>query len=274
LRTKELIVVSTVSNRAMRIRVGSGFRSARNRHQNNRKETPMTPNRRRWMEPRVLGAIFVAALALWAFVEIADEMLEGETHAVDTAILTWFRSAADLSDPIGPRWLEEAMRDITALGGTSVLVLIVLAAVGLLLLRRAWGDAMFVLVATIGGTLVSTLLKNSFDRPRPDLVPHGAYVYTASFPSGHAMLSAVVYLTLAALLVRLVQGKRAKAYLLAVATLLCVLIGTSRVYLGVHWPSDVLAGWVVGAAWALGCWSVAQAVKPGRPAPPEERSRP
>ena len=234
----------------------------------------MPPNRRRWMEPRVLGAIFVAALALWAFMEIADEMLEGETHAVDTAILLWFRSATDSSDPIGPIWFEEAMRDITALGGTSVLGLLVLATVGLLLLRRARGDALFVLVATVGGMLVSTLLKNSFDRPRPDLVPHGAYVYTASFPSGHAMLSAVVYLTLAALVVRLVEGKRAKVYLLSVATLLCVLIGTSRVYLGVHWPSDVLAGWVVGAAWALGCWSVAQAISPARPAPPAARSRP
>jgi undecaprenyl-diphosphatase len=105
--------------------------------------------------------------------------------------------------------------------------------------------------------LLSTLLKMGFDRPRPDLVPHGALVYTASFPSGHATLSAVVYLTLGALLARVQPRLVLKLYLLGLAILLTVMVGVSRVYLGVHWPTDVLAGWAVGAAWALLCWATA-----------------
>ena len=111
---------------------------------------------------------------------------------------------------------------------------------------------------------LSTLLKLAFQRPRPDLVPHGAEVYTASFPSGHAMLSAVTYLTLAALLIQVQVQWRAKTYVLALAVLVTLLIGVSRVYLGVHWPTDVLAGWCIGAAWALLCWLAALALQRNR----------
>jgi undecaprenyl-diphosphatase len=105
--------------------------------------------------------------------------------------------------------------------------------------------------------LLSTVLKMGFERPRPDLVPHATRVYTASFPSGHAMLSAVTYLTLGALLARVQPNRRLKAYLIGLALCITLLVGASRVYLGVHWPSDVLAGWCGGAAWAALCWFIA-----------------
>jgi undecaprenyl-diphosphatase len=108
------------------------------------------------------------------------------------------------------------------------------------------------------GTILSTILKLVFDRPRPDLVPHGMDVYTLSFPSSHAMMSALVYLTLGALLARTQKSVRLRIYLLVCAILLTFLIGVSRLYLGVHWPTDVLAGWAVGSCWALLSWLVAR----------------
>lgn len=200
------------------------------------------------------AALLVLALlagGLWAFIELADEVLEGETHAVDEAILVALRTPGDLSDPLGPGWLEEMMRDFTALGGTGVLTLLTIAAVGFLLVAKAPRVALAVALAIGGGILLSTLLKSGFDRPRPELVPHGSIVYTASFPSGHSMMSATVYLTLAALVSRVLRRRRLRVYLVGLAVVLTLLVGFSRVYLGVHWPTDVLAGWTVGAVWAL-----------------------
>lgn len=212
---------------------------------------------RAWIVGQELGAlasILAAAAGLYAFAQIAEEVAEGDTRAFDEAVLLALRSAADPSDPIGPRWLEETMRDFTALGGTGVLATVALAVVGFLLLSRKRHAALAVLAAVVGGFLVSNALKWGFARPRPDLVSHGQAVYTQSFPSSHAMLSAVVYLTLGALLARTQPRRRVKIYFLSVAALLAVVVGASRVYLGVHWPTDVLAGWTVGAAWALLCW--------------------
>jgi len=201
------------------------------------------------------GALAVlAAIAggLWAFIELSEEVLEGETHAIDTAILVALRTPGDLSDPLGPGWLEEMVRDFTALGGTGVLTLLTLAVVGFLLVAKAPRTALAVALAIGGGILLSTLLKSGFDRPRPELVPHGSMVYTASFPSGHSMMAATVYLTLAALVSRILRRRRLRVYIVATAVVLTLLVGVSRVYLGVHWPTDVLAGWTVGAIWALG----------------------
>lgn len=208
-------------------------------------------------ELSLLIAVGLAATAGWIFVELAEEILEGETEAVDTALLLALRSAADQADPLGPRWFEEMMRDVTAFGGTGPLVFITLAAACYLVLRRRARTALFVLLAVGGGQILSSLLKFGFDRPRPDLVPHGMHVYTASFPSGHAMMAAVTYLTLGALLARTETRRRLKAYLILLALLLTLLVGLSRVYLGVHWPSDVLGGWAAGSAWAAICWSIA-----------------
>lgn len=198
---------------------------------------------------------FIAA-ALYAFAQLADEMMDGEIKPFDEAIMRALRNPADLADPIGPRWLDIAMLDITALGGTAVLTLITAGVVGFLLMDGKRGAALFVLVAVVGGSLLTTLAKLAFARPRPELVAHLVEVSSYSFPSGHAMASAVTYLTLGALLARTQARRRIKAYLLAIAVLLTLMIGTSRVYLGVHYPSDVLAGWALGAAWAMLCWQV------------------
>ena len=205
----------------------------------------------------ILATICIAAGGLWGFVTLAGEMREGETEAFDRAMLLAFRNPADLSDPIGPLWVEEAMRDVTALGSNVVLILVTLAVIGFLLLIRNRAAALLVLASVAGGTLLGNLLKIGFERPRPDLVLHGMGVHTASFPSNHAMLSAVTYLTLGALLARLEVRRPAKIYFIAVALILAIVVGLSRLYLGVHWPTDVLAGWSIGAAWAMAVWLVA-----------------
>lgn len=205
-------------------------------------------------EAGVLAAILAVAGGLFAFARLASEVVEGDTRRFDEAVLLALRNPADLSDPLGPPWLEEMMRDLTALGGTAVLTLVTVAVAGFLILTGKRRAAATVGVAVVGGLLLSNALKWGFARPRPDLVPHGQAVYTQSFPSSHAMLSAVVYLTLGALLARTQPRRRVKLYFLAVAAILTVLVGASRVYLGVHWPTDVLAGWTLGAGWALLCW--------------------
>jgi undecaprenyl-diphosphatase len=199
---------------------------------------------------------FVAAM-LAAFGKLAGEVLDGDTHTFDEALLLALRNPVDPADPLGPAWLEHVMRDITSLGSFTVVTLVTLGAIGYLLIDGKRAAALFVLTAVAGGAVLSELLKHVFARPRPDLVAHLVDVQTLSFPSGHAMLSAVTFLTLGALLTRVQSRKRLKAYLLSVAILLTLLIGASRVYLGVHWPTDVLAGWCAGAAWAMGCWVLA-----------------
>jgi undecaprenyl-diphosphatase len=206
----------------------------------------------------VLAAVFVVVVSLWGFVELADEVLEGNTQAFDLQVLHQLRRADDFTRPIGPSWLIEAGQEITALGGIAVLMLVVLAVVGYLLRQRAFEAMWLVLVATLGGTLLSFTLKFFFGRERPDVTLHLVTVHSASFPSGHAMLSAVVYLTLGALLAQVVPRRADKMYFIIVAFVLTLLVGLSRVYLGVHYPTDVLAGWSVGLAWALGCWVVAR----------------
>lgn len=182
------------------------------------------------------------------------KIFAGEIRKFDQHVLLLLRDPADLGDPFGSPWLEESMRDFTSLGGFPILITITLAVIGLLIITKKRHVAWIVCWSVSGGMLASSLLKWLFSRPRPDLVPHAAIVYTHSFPSGHAMLSAVVYLTLAALLARTQTGVRAKRNLMVVAAFLTVLIGFNRIYLGVHWPTDVLGGWVMGSSWALFCW--------------------
>jgi undecaprenyl-diphosphatase len=204
-----------------------------------------------------LAGLLLAATAVLAFAGLAGEVLEGETLAFDRAILLALRNPADPADPIGPAWLEEVARDITGLGSHVILIGLTLAVAGYLALIRKRAAALLVLVSIGGGMLLSAGLKTLFQRPRPDLVPHAVEVYTASFPSGHAMLSAVTYLTLGALIAQVEARWRTRGYVLFLAILTTLLVGASRVYLGVHWPTDVLAGWCLGAAWALLCWLAA-----------------
>ena len=214
-----------------------------------------------WLGSHELALLLIlvaAAGGLWGFVELADMVFEGETYTTDARLLLLMRNPADRADPVGPPWIEEIARDFTALGGTGVLTLVTLATAGFLLLRRKYRVLLLIVAAVVGGILLSTLLKEAFARPRPDVVPHESVVYTASFPSGHSMMSAVTYLTLGALLARVQPRRRVKAYLLLLAVLLTFLVGVSRVYLGVHWPTDVLAGWTAGAVWALLCWATAR----------------
>ena len=206
-----------------------------------------------WIEPMTLSAIILAASLLFAFATLANAVALGSTHAFDEWLISALRTPGDLADPIGSKWIEEMMRDFTALGSTGVLTLTVLAIAGFLAMTRKGYAALFVLASVSGGVLISQAMKWAYARPRPDLVSHGAEVFTASFPSGHSMMAAVVYLTLGALLARTQVGRRVKIYVLAVAVLLTMLVGVSRVYLGVHWPSDVLAGWALGGMWALIC---------------------
>lgn len=206
------------------------------------------------VERSILLAIAATACLLYAFAELAEEMAEGDTRAFDTALLLLFRDPQSPSTPLGPPWLQELMRDITALGSVSVITLIVLAVFGFVYSAGRHAAAWTILLSVIGGAILSNFLKWGFARPRPDLVPHETLVYTYSFPSSHAVLSAVTYLTLGALLARTQPNPRVKVYLLVVAVILTILVGISRVFLGVHWPTDVLAGWAIGAAWSLFCW--------------------
>ena len=229
-------------------------------------------------ERKLLLALALSAFALWVFVVVSGEMLEGDSLKFDERLLMALRSTADPALPIGPAWLREIMRDVTALGSTFVLLLVTFASIGFLALTKNRHAALLVMVAVLGGMLLSTLLKAGFDRARPDLVMHTTTVYSASFPSGHAMMSAVVYLTLGALLAATQQSTRLKLYILGLCAFLTLIVGVSRVYLGVHWPTDVLAGWALGASWAMACWSVMVwlqrrgDVEPPHPEPAESKS--
>lgn len=212
------------------------------------------------VEAGTLVSILIVAGGVLIFSELM-EMIEGEPHAFDRFVLLALRSPTDSSDPVGPGWVELMFRDITSLGGGTILILMTAAVIGFLFIDGKQAAANFVLASVAGGSLLSTILKLIFARPRPTVVPHLVEVSSASFPSGHAMLSAVVYLTLGALLSRVEGPPRAKIYILSVAILLTFLVGVSRVYLGVHWPTDVLAGWCAGAAWATLCWRIALALQ-------------
>ena len=218
----------------------------------------------RWLGRHELGVLLsmgALAASLWLFVAVAEEVTEGDTRAIDRRLLLALRNPENLSHPIGPPWLAEAGRDLTALGGVAVLSLASLAVIVHFLLARQVRVAGFVAACVSGGLTLSLILKHAFGRARPDLVPQLSYVTSSSFPSGHSMLSAVVYLTLGALLARFQPALVLKAHVLAWAILLTLLVGVSRVYMGVHWPSDVLAGWAAGAAWAALCWLAARGLQ-------------
>lgn len=198
----------------------------------------------------------IVTLGVYGFIEIADEVAEGEIRTFDETLFLMFRAAGDPSRLLGPEWLQETAIEVTAVGGYPLIVLTLAAVSGFFAVTRHYGAALYVVVSVGSGALISYTLKQYYARPRPDLVDHLDTVHTASFPSGHALVTTVAYLTLAAIVIGFLDDRRARAYVLSVAMLVAVMVGVSRVYLGVHWPSDVAAGWALGAAWASFSWLI------------------
>lgn len=206
----------------------------------------------RYRQITVLLLLLVVVCGLWGFLEISDEVIEGEPLSYDEWILTIMRSSS--GNPIGPKWLSESMINITALGSTSVLIVVILAVSGFLILQGNYESAFLIIVTSCVGVGLVVFLKTTFSRARPELISHLVEVTSRSYPSGHTTMSAVVYLSLASMLAHLQDRKRVKIYSISIAILLTFIVGASRVYLGVHYPSDVLAGWALGLSWAAVCW--------------------
>jgi undecaprenyl-diphosphatase len=206
-----------------------------------------------------LTALLVIALGVMTFVEVADDMTEADGQAFDQMVLTWLQPVA--GEPRGPWWLHEAAADLTSLGGISVLTLFAVIAFSFLIIQRKRLSALLLVVGLIGGVALSEGLKALFARERPPVAYQAVETLNASFPSGHALLSTVFYLSLGVMLTRAFPRKRLKAFVLVAGIVIALLIGVTRVYLGAHWASDVLAGWCAGAAWAMALWLVAYAVQ-------------
>jgi len=221
---------------------------------------------RRWLRLRKLERheiewllVGVAVcLLLWGFLALASEVMEGDTRTLDDKILLALRKADDPSRPIGPEWVESSLLDLTAIGGPTVLGLVVVSVAGFLVLQTRYHTALVIIATAASGEVANFVMKNLFLRPRPDVVPHLREVASTSFPSGHAMESAIIYLTLGAMLMRLAERRVTKVYCIGMAVFVTLLVGISRVYLGVHYPTDVVAGWMFGFFWASVCWIIAR----------------
>jgi undecaprenyl-diphosphatase len=205
-------------------------------------------------------AALVATIGLFAW--LADEVGEGATQQLDNAVLLWLDAhKSDLA--------TRAALEVTALGSGLVVVMMVLVATAFLWLSRHRYSVLLLWVAVLGGEVLNGVLKTVFDRPRPHLFAWRTTAALSSFPSGHAMTSVVVYLTLAYLLARLEPSRTMRRLTLALAVLLVLGIGWSRLYLGVHYPSDVLAGYAAGLAWSTFCALGMEAVRHFRTRQPE-----
>lgn len=219
------------------------------------RHTPPAP-RALWIALALAG---LAGVTLLALAVMRDAPFEW-----DRAIMLALRVPGDLAHPIGPGWLHAALVDITALGSGTVLTITVFAAAGLLLAARLRLTALLVLLATASGSALAAQAKHWVGRPRPELVDHLVQVTGLSFPSGHATNSAIVYLTLAGLVAQVERGRAVRNVTFALAILLVGAIGASRVYLGVHWPSDVVAGWCAGTGWAAAWWWIGARIRAAR----------
>ena len=223
-------------------------------------------------EIAMVAAILVFAAGLLAFLGVADSVTDGHTVRFDVGLMMMLRHTGDLGRPIGPDWLKLGAIDVTALGSVTDLAIIVLFVTGFFAALRRWREAGLLLAAALSGLLLVDIFKVVFGRERPPLAMHAVEVGNASFPSGHATLSAVVYLSLATLLAHFAGRRRVRIYALGAGLALTLVVGLSRVYLGVHWPTDVIAGWALGSAWAMVWWLIAWLIEHrcgARPREPE-----
>ena len=224
-------------------------------------------------ELELLGLLLVFALGIWVLTLIVAELGYPRIQKLDERILVALREPQDLAVPVGPHWLLGTAREISALGSSTVLVFLIFSVIGYLWLERRYGVLMLVVVSTAGATLISAVLKDVLGRSRPTVVPHLVSVSSPSFPSGHSLLSAAVYLTLGTLLARVTTDRITKLYLVGLSATLAILIGASRVYLGVHYPTDVLAGWALGFLWSFLCGLFARELQRRRVITPEETTK-
>jgi undecaprenyl-diphosphatase len=231
-------------------------------------KSPLTP------EAQIFLKVFVVAGCVWTFVKLAGKIRKGGTDEIDNQILRALRRPEDSAIPLGPHWLPEVARDVTALGSGVDLALASTILVGFLCLHRRFRAAGYLIASAGSGLLLCQFLKDFFVRRRPTAVAPLTHFDPESFPSGHSMGSAIVYLTLGGIISRQVRGWVAKVYFLSVALVITLLVGLSRLYLGVHYPSDVLAGWAAGSLWSSACAQAARwlqrqgAVEPPAASPP------
>ena len=210
-------------------------------------ESVAGPQPGRWSRRLIVGVAAVALLAL----AVSSLFADGGAHTLDRQIMLLLRDPQALDDPIGPHWFEDVMRDMTGLGGIGVVVGGGLLFAGYLWLRWRRGDVLILAASLAGAQLISAVSKLLVARPRPDLVSHEAQIYSASFPSGHTLMATVTWVTFAMLLAADFEDRRVRDYLLLIAWITAIAVGCRRIYLGVHWPSDVLAGWAIGALWMV-----------------------
>jgi undecaprenyl-diphosphatase len=216
-----------------------------------------------WLRNPLVALLIVVVLSsVGGFLKMAGEVRQQETRHFDEAILLALREPSNTADPLGPPRVEEMARDITALGGVTILTAVTLVAAGVALFAGQGRLAALGVASIVIGSLCMSWLKEGYDRPRPDLVEHGTWVQSASFPSGHSMMSAMVWVTLGILLARTQPRRRVRVFIVSISVLIPLLVGVSRVYLGVHWPTDVFGGWMLGGAWAVLFWLVAMKVDP------------
>ena len=211
-----------------------------------------------WEKRFALVLVFIFLGVVGGFFEFASEVREKETEKFDEAVMLAIRE----SDPTRSPRVGEIARDLTALGGVTVLTIVTLVSFGVAVFSGRTKLGWLGVSAVVAGSLATSLLKYSYDRPRPDLFEHGSWVYNASFPSGHSMMSAVVYLTLGILVARIQRRRAVRWFIVSISIMLTLLVGFSRIYLGVHWPTDVVGGWMLGGAWAVLVWIVAMKVDP------------
>lgn len=206
-----------------------------------------------WKKTEVFGLIMMLT-GLAVFTALAAQLGTPSVQRFDETVVRSLRNAEDLTQPIGPTWFKELARDFTALGGYGILSTITLLVTTFLHLERRPARAHFVVVAIVAGYSLSMTLKALIARPRPDIVPWLSHVHSSSFPSGHSMMSAVVYLSLGLMLSDLTSRRLVKTFVVVAPLTISALVGLSRVYMGVHYPTDVVAGWWLGISWSLACW--------------------